>query len=82
MVISLKKYVTISIPMDVKKRLEKLKGNMEWGAFLLKLCEEYERCVREKAFRELIELFDEVDLESIEASMKEFRRHFKLREEG
>ena len=29
------KYVTISVPADVKKLLEKVKGRDEWGKFLL-----------------------------------------------
>jgi len=79
MVISLSKYVTISVPVNVKKRLEKLKGDMDWGEFLLKLCDEYERFSREKAFLELVELLDEKDLEHIEKASKEFRKNFRLR---
>ena len=29
------KYATISVPVEVKKRLEELKGEKEWGEFLL-----------------------------------------------
>lgn len=79
MVISLSKYVTISVPVNVKKRLEKLKGDMDWGEFLLKLCDEYERFSREKAFLELVELLNEKDLEHIEKASKEFRKNFRLR---
>ncbi len=31
------KYSTIMIPADVKKRLEKAKGNKEWGKFIIDL---------------------------------------------
>ena len=79
MVISLSKYVTISVPVNVKKRLEKLKGDMDWGEFLLKLCDEYERFSREKAFLELVELLDEKDLGCIEKASKEFRKNFRLK---
>ena len=37
MVTSLAKYATISVPVEVKKTLEKVKGGDEWGEFLLKL---------------------------------------------
>ena len=77
--ISLSKYVTISVPVNVKKRLEKLKGDMDWGEFLLKLCDEYERFSREKAFLELVELLDEKDLGRIEKASKEFRKNFRLK---
>ena len=78
MVIALPRYVTISVPINVKKKLEKLKGDLEWGEFLMKLCEEYERLKREKAFRELISILSDADLKRIEEESKKFRRGFIL----
>ena len=74
------KYATISVPEHVKIKLEKLKGNRDWGEFLLKLCEEYEKLKREKSFIELIKLLNDEDLKRIEEESKEFRRNFKLGE--
>ena len=37
MVTELSKYATISVPVEVKKRLEELKGEKEWGEFLLEI---------------------------------------------
>ena len=73
------RYVTISVPVEVKKRLEKLKGSLDWGTFLLKLVEEYEHCKKEKAFKKLTEILTIEDLNEIEASYKNFRKRFKLR---
>ena len=80
MVIKLNKYVTISVPVEVKKRMERLKGNMGWGEFLLKLCEEYERLKREKKFRELVKVFEGLNIEHVEKESKLFRENFVLGE--
>ncbi len=76
---SLSKYATISVPVEVKKRLEKAKGNREWGAFLLELCTETQRLKSKKAFDELTTLLDEKDLQAIAESSHEFREKFALR---
>jgi len=73
------RYVTISVPEDVKKILEKAKGREDWGSFLLRMYREYEKLKRMMAFRELKKILTDDDLRSIESSMKEFRRNFKLR---
>ena len=73
------KYATISVPVDVKKRLEKAKGKKEWGAFLLEMCTETQRLKSKKAFDEMTKLLTEEDLNSIEASSREFREKFTLR---
>ena len=39
-VLELSKFTTISVPIEVKKRLEKAKGEKEWGEFLLEMCTE------------------------------------------
>jgi len=74
----LKRYVTISVPAEVKEVLERAKGGMEWGEFLLKLYLDAKRLKGELAFKRLIELLDEEDLESIARSHKEFREGFSL----
>ncbi|MEX0568900.1 MAG: antitoxin VapB family protein [Candidatus Njordarchaeota archaeon] len=73
------RYVTISVPISVKRRLEKLKGDMDWGKFLLMLCEEYEKFSRKQAFEELVDIIDDDELRHIEKAMLEFRKKFKLR---
>jgi predicted CopG family antitoxin len=78
-VTTLSKYATISVPVEVKKKLEKLKGDKEWGEFLLETCTEGQRLKGKKAFEELRELLTDEDLEAIRESSKEFRENFKLR---
>lgn len=73
------KYATISVPVEVKKRLEEMKGDKEWGEFLLDSCTEGQRLKGKKAFEELRHLLTEEDLENIRKSSKEFRENFKLR---
>jgi predicted CopG family antitoxin len=73
------KYATISVPIEVKKRLEELKGEREWGEFLLDSCTEGQRLKGKKAFEELRKLLTDEDLEAIRKSSKEFRENFKLR---
>jgi len=75
----LRKYATISVPVEVKKRLEEMKGNKEWGEFLLDSCTEGQRLKGKKAFEELRKLLTDEDLEAIRKSSKEFRENFKLR---
>ena len=71
-------YATISVPADVKKILEKEKGEDEWGKFLLNLYLEAKRLESKKAFEELISILNEEDLKAILESSKEFRERFKL----
>jgi predicted CopG family antitoxin len=73
------KYSTISVPIDVKKLLEKAKGKEEWGDFILKLYSEAQRLKGKKAFEELIETLTEEDLKAITESSKEFRERFAFR---
>lgn len=79
MVITLGKYVTISVPADVKKLLEKAKGRDEWGNFLLKLYAEVKRLKSKKAFDELASTLTDEDLKAIIESSKEFRERFSFR---
>ena len=76
---TLGKYVTISVPADVKKVLEKAKGGDEWGSFLLKLYTEVKRLKSKKAFEELASTLTDEDLKAIIESSKEFRERFTFR---
>ena len=73
------KYATISVPVEVKKVLEKAKGGDEWGRFLLKLYAEVKRLKSAKAFGELVETLTDEDLNAIVESSREFRERFSLR---
>jgi len=79
MVMSLGKYVTISVPADVKRLLEKVKGRDEWGKFLLNLYAEVKRLKSKRAFEELASTLTEEDLKAILESSKEFRERFAFR---
>jgi hypothetical protein len=73
------KYSTISVPIEIKKRLEQAKGEKEWGEFLLEMCTEGQNQKGKKAFEELRELLSKEDIKAIQESSKEFRENFKLR---
>jgi predicted CopG family antitoxin len=75
----LSKYSTISVPDEVKKSLERAKGEKEWGDFLLDLYNEADRARRIKAFEKLVEKLSNEDLESIIKSSEEFRESLKFR---
>jgi len=78
-VTSLAKYSTISVPADVKKLLEKAKGDNEWGEYLVSLYAEAKRLKSKKAFDELAKTLTDKDLNVTRESSKEFRERFKLR---
>jgi predicted CopG family antitoxin len=78
-VVCMSKYATISVPVEVKNRLEKVKGKKEWGAFLLEMVTEAQRLKSKRAFDELARLLTEEDLCAIEKSSSEFREKFALR---
>ena len=73
------KYATISVPIEVKKQLEKAKGEKEWGEFLLEMCTEGQRLKSKKALEQLRKLLSKEDIEAIRESSKEFRENFKFR---
>jgi predicted CopG family antitoxin len=75
----LSKYATISVPVEVKERLQEAKGKREWGEFLLEMCTEGQRLKGKKAFEELRQLLSEEDLKKMRESSKEFRENFKLK---
>ena len=72
------KYVTISVPADVKERLEKAKGDKEWGEFLLELYTEGRLLKSKKAFEELANLLTKEDIKTMTESSEEFRERFSL----
>ncbi len=72
------KYATISVPVNVKKRLEKAQGDKEWGDFLLELYTERKLLKSRKAFEELAAALTPEDLESMAESSREFREKFTL----
>ena len=76
MVLCMSKYATISVPADVKKRLEKAKGDKEWGDFLLELYTERRLLKSKKAFEEVASLLTAEDLKSMTESSGEFREKF------
>lgn len=73
------KYSTISVPEEVKKVLERAKGEKDWGGFLLDLYTEADRARRIKAFEKLMETLSDEDLESVLNSSREFRESLKFR---
>jgi predicted CopG family antitoxin len=75
----LTKYSTISVPADVKKRLEKAKGKKEWGEFIVDLYNETQSLKSKKAFKELADILTEEDLKVMTLSSKEFREKFAFR---
>ncbi len=76
---TMSKYATISVPVEIKEELEKAKGEKEWGDFLAEMFIESQNLKRKKALEELRELLSEEDLENIRKSSKEFRESFKFR---
>jgi len=73
------KYVTISVPADVKRLLEKVKGRDEWGKFLLNLYAEVKTLKSKRAFEELASTLTDEDLKAILESSKELRERFAFR---
>jgi predicted CopG family antitoxin len=73
------KYVTISVPAEIKKILEEAKRGNEWGEFLLNLYAEVKRLRSEEAFKQLARTLTDEDLKAIIESSKEFRERFAFR---
>jgi len=74
----LTKYATISVPVEVKRRLEIAKGNKTWAEFFLEICGE-QQPKGERAFHELTRLLSKEELKTMRESSKEFREKFSLR---
>ncbi len=77
--VTVKKYSTISVPAEIKSRLETTKGKQEWGEFILKLYNDAHRLKSKKAFEKLTQTLTEEDLKTMTKSSKEFREKFEFR---
>jgi predicted RNA-binding protein len=77
--VKMAKYATISVPIEVKKVLEKVKGKEEWGKFLLNLYHEVKKLKSKKAFEQLANTLTQEDLRLILESSKQFRERFAFR---
>ena len=75
----MRKYASISVPVEVKKRLEKAKGKKEWGEFLLELIPENKQLKSKRAFEELVQTITPDDTKSMTESSEEFRENFAFR---
>ena len=74
----MRNYATISVPSDVKKILEKNKGEREWGEYLLELYREAMEMKKKRVLENLVKLLSEEEMNNILAESKRFRREFKL----
>jgi predicted CopG family antitoxin len=79
MALELRRYSTISVPEEVKRILERAKGEREWGPFLLELYREADEARRRRAFMRLSEMLSEEELDSVIQSSESFRRGLRLR---
>jgi predicted CopG family antitoxin len=75
----LKDYATISVPREVKKDLEKMKEEKEWGEFLSELSKEAKRLRSLRALSQLSSRLTAEELDGIEESSKRFREGLVLR---
>ena len=78
--LTLSKYATISVPIEIKKRLEQAKGEKEWGEFLLEMCTEGQHLERQKSLRRTHDNFSlKQDLKAIRESSKEFQGELQVK---
>ncbi|MEM0105729.1 MAG: hypothetical protein QXS42_02030 [Zestosphaera sp.] len=73
------KYVTISVPREVKELLARKKGKSGWGKFLFELYMRAEYARMRESFNKLREVLDEEELNESEKASKEFRERFRIR---
>ena len=73
-----RRYITISVPIEVKELLEREKGDLDWGEYLTLLYREYVYSRRLRAFNRLKTLLSSSELDVIEEGFREFRRGFRL----
>ena len=71
-------YSTISVPAEVKRALERAKGERDWGQFLMDLYTEAENARRRAAFAELAGSLTGEELDAIAASSEEFREGLRI----
>jgi len=72
-------YSTISLPKKIKEILDKDKGDMDWGEYLLRLYREAKEKRRREAFEKLRRALSEEDLERILREHEKFRKEFRFR---
>ncbi|MGQ4915733.1 MAG: antitoxin VapB family protein [Candidatus Asgardarchaeia archaeon] len=73
------KYTSITISTALKKKLEKLKGNLSWEEFFNTIAEELRRKEKESAAKEFLREFSltEEEAEFILKSVEESRKRWK-----
>jgi len=67
------------LPRKIKEILDKDRGDMDWGEYLLRLYTEAKEKRRREAFEKLRRTLSEEDLERILEEYKKFREEFRLR---
>ena len=72
-------YSTISLPKKIKEILDKDRGGMDWGEYLLRLYTEAKEKRRREAFEKLRSILSEEDLERISEEYEKFRKEFSFR---
>ena len=70
---------TITLKKSTKERLESIKGEKDWNAFLEELYLQKRRSKGRTSMTKLRELLDDKDLDRITESSKKFRKEFKIR---
>ena len=73
---------TITVSVETKKMLERLKGDLSWDEFLRHIAVEYSRIVRSKYARRYLKerKLDDDEAEFILKSIEEGRKHWVSRE--
>ena len=67
------------MPKKIKEILDKDRGGMDWGEYLLRLYTEAKEKRRREAFEKLRRILSEEDLERISEEYEKFRREFSFR---
>ena len=69
-----KKYTTIPVLVEVKERLNSLRGDLDWNEFLISLVEENIRLKRMLAARRIQERFNEKVERNVRESIASMRK--------
>lgn len=72
-------YSTISLPKKIKEILDKDRGDLNWGEYLLRLYTEAKEKRKREAFERLGRTLSEEDLERISEEYRKFRKEFGFR---
>ena len=67
------------MPRKIKEILDKDRGDMDWGEYLLRLYTEAKEKRRREAFEKLRRTLSKEDLERILEEYKKFREEFRFR---